>query len=90
MPFFFTHLTLIIQQHILWFEISVDDPLLVKMLQALDDLSSIVAGPWFIKSWIVLIHIVDVVPIDTEVNNPEKDILNTSFPISETNVFPKL
>lgn len=55
--------TLIIQQHILWFEVSVYDSLLVEVLQALDDLSCIVAGPRLLKPWIVLIHVVDMIPI---------------------------
>lgn len=55
-------LTLIIQQHVLWFEVSVDDPLLVEMLHALDDLSSVVAGSWLIEPGVVLVHIVNVIP----------------------------
>lgn len=55
-------LTLIIQQHILWFKVSVDDPLLVEVLQALDDLSSIVTGPRLFKPRVVLIHIINVIP----------------------------
>lgn len=54
--------TFIIQEHILWFEVSVDDSVLVEVLQALDDLSSIVTGSCLIKSWVVLIHIINVIP----------------------------
>ncbi len=46
----------------LWFEVSVDDPLLVEVLQALDDLSSVVASPRLIKPRVVLIHIINVIP----------------------------
>lgn len=55
-------LTLIIQQHILRFEVSVDYPLLVEVLHALDDLSCIVAGSWLVKTRVVLVHVVDVIP----------------------------
>lgn len=54
--------TLIIQQYILWFEIPVDDPLLVEVLHALDDLSGVVAGPRLAETGVVLIHVVDVIP----------------------------
>lgn len=60
--YIFRFCTLIIQQHILWFEVSVDDPLLVEVLHALDDLSSVVAGPRFIQPWVVLIHVINVIP----------------------------
>lgn len=56
------HLTLIIQQHVLRLEVSVDDPLLVEVLHALDDLSSVVAGPRLVKAGVVLVHVVDVIP----------------------------
>lgn len=55
-------LTLIIQQHVLRFEVSVDDPLLVEVLHALDDLSSVVAGSRLVKPGVVLVHVVDVIP----------------------------
>lgn len=55
-------MTLIIQQHVLWFEVSVDDPLLMEVLHTLDDLSSVVAGSRFIKAWIVFIHVINVIP----------------------------
>lgn len=54
--------TLIIQQHVLWFEVSVDDPLLVEVLHALDDLSGVVAGSWLVKPRVVLIYIINVIP----------------------------
>lgn len=55
-------LTLIIQQHVLWFEVSVDDPLLVEVLHALDDLSSVVTGSRLIEPGVVLVHVVNVIP----------------------------
>lgn len=55
-------LTLIIQQHVLRFEVSVDDPLLVEVLHALNDLSSVVAGSRLVKAGVVLVHVVDVIP----------------------------
>lgn len=63
-PFSWVHvfLTLIVQQHILWLQVSINDPLLVEVLHALDNLRRIVTGPWLIKAWVVLIHIVDVIP----------------------------
>ena len=56
---------MIIQQHVLWFQVSVDDPLLVEVLQALDDLSSVVAGPRLVKPRVVLIHVINVIPSGT-------------------------
>lgn len=53
---------MIIQQHVLWFEVSVDDPLLVEVLHALDDLSGVVAGSWLVKPRVVLIYIINVIP----------------------------
>lgn len=55
-------MTLIIQQHILGLEVSVDDPLVVEVLQALDDLSGIVTGSWLLKPRLVLIHVINVIP----------------------------
>lgn len=37
----------------------------MEVLHALDDLSSIVAGPWLIETRAVFIHIIDVIPIGT-------------------------
>ena len=54
--------TLIIQQHILRLEVSVEDPPLVEVLQALDDLSSIVTGSRLLKPRLVLIHVINVIP----------------------------
>lgn len=65
-------MTLIIQQHVLWFEVSVDDPLLVEMLQALNDLSSVVAGPRLAQPRVLLIHVINVIPggcLDAYFNN---------------------
>lgn len=56
--------TIIVQQHIFRFEISVDDSFLVEVLHALDDLSNVETGSGFIKAWVVLIHQVDMVPSD--------------------------
>lgn len=53
--------TFIIQQHVLRFEVSVDDPLLVEMLQALNDLGHVVARAWLIESWVVLVHVINVI-----------------------------
>lgn len=55
-------ITIIVKQHIFRFEISVDDSVLVEMLQALDDLSDVETGPGLIEARVVLIHQVDVVP----------------------------
>lgn len=54
--------TFIIQQHILRFEVPVDDSLLVEVLQTLNYLGHVVAGPWLLKAWVVFIHIVNVIP----------------------------
>lgn len=54
--------TIVIQQHVFWFEISVDDSLLVEVLQALDDLSDVETSSGLLKPWVVLIHQVDVIP----------------------------
>lgn len=57
-----TRFTIIIEQHVFRFKISVDDASLVKMLQPLDDLSNVERGSGFVKPWVVLIHQVDVIP----------------------------
>ena len=57
-------LTFIVKQHIFWFEVSVDDPLLMEVLQALDDLRCIVTGPRLVKARVVFIHIIDVIPTE--------------------------
>lgn len=54
--------TVIIQQHIFWFEVSVDDSFLMEVLQALDDLTDVETGPGFVETRVVLIHQVDVIP----------------------------
>lgn len=54
-------LTFIIEQNILRFEVSVDDPLLVEVLQALNDLGHVVARSWLIESWVVLVHVINVI-----------------------------
>lgn len=53
--------TVIIQQDVFRFEISVDDALLMEMLQTLDDLSDVKAGSGLTEPRVVLIHQVDVV-----------------------------
>lgn len=54
--------TFIIQQHIFRFEVSVDDSLLVEVLQALNDLGCVVAGAWLLEPWVVLVHVINVIP----------------------------
>lgn len=54
--------TFIVQQHVLWFEVSIDDPLLVEVLHALDDLCGVVTGARLFKAWVVLVHVIDVIP----------------------------
>lgn len=54
--------TFIIQQHIFRFEVSVDDSFLVEVLQALNDLGCVVAGPWLLEPWVVLVHVINVIP----------------------------
>ena len=55
-------ITIVIEQHVFWFQISVDDPLLVQVLHTLDDLSCVKTGSGLVKARVVLIHQVDVVP----------------------------
>ena len=40
-------LTIIVQQHILWLEVTVDNASLMQVLQATDDLCCVIDGPWF-------------------------------------------
>lgn len=40
-------LTIIVQQHILWLEVTVDNASLMQVLQATDDLCRVVDGSWF-------------------------------------------
>lgn len=56
----FVILTSIIQEHILWLEVSVYNPVLVQMLKSTDDLSRVKTSSGFIKAWIFLIHIIHV------------------------------
>lgn len=52
-----THsLTCIIQQYVLWFQVSVDDSVLVKVLQPTDDLSCVETFSLLIKTRIFFIH----------------------------------
>lgn len=74
----YVFLTLIVQQHILRLQVSVDYPLLVEVLHALDDLCSIVTGPWLIKAWVVLIHVVDVIPGSKVIDLRQEGMLKTS------------
>lgn len=62
--FVYKCLTFVVKQDIFWFEVSVNDPLLMEVLQALDDLRCIVTGPRLVKARVVLIHIIDVVPTE--------------------------
>lgn len=55
-------LTCIIQQYIFWFQVSVDDPMLVKVLQPTDDLSCIETCSFLIKTRVFFIHIVHMKP----------------------------
>lgn len=55
-------LTIVVQQHVLWLEVTVDNASLMQVLQATDDLCRVVDGSWFRKAGVLLIHIVDVVP----------------------------
>lgn len=57
-------ITFIIQQNVLGLQVSVDDSFLVKMFHSLDDLSSVITGSWFGESWIILIYIIDVIPVE--------------------------
>lgn len=54
--------TCVIQQDVLWFQVSVDDSVLVEVLQATDDLGRVEACSLFIKTWIFFIHVVHVKP----------------------------
>lgn len=67
-------LTIIVQQHVLRLEVTVDDASLMQVLQATDDLRCVVdrAGLW--EARVLLIHIVDVVPAGgtpREVHTPQ-------------------
>lgn len=67
-------LTVIVQQHVLRLEVAVDDASLMQVLQATDDLCCVVDGPWLWEAWVLLIHIVDVVPggqTPREVHTPQ-------------------
>lgn len=55
-------LTRIIKQHILWFQVSVDDPVLVEVLQAADDLGCVETRSLLVEAGILLIHVVHVEP----------------------------
>lgn len=55
--------TCIIQQHVLWFQVSVDDPVLVKVLQPTDDLSCIETRSLLVKTRILFIHVIHMKPI---------------------------
>lgn len=57
-------LTVIVQQYVLWLEVTVDNASLMQVLQATNDLCCVVDGPWLREARVLLIHIVDVVPED--------------------------
>lgn len=56
-------LTCIIQQYVLWFQVSVDDPVLVKVLQPTDDLRCVETCSLLIKTRVFFIHIVHMKPV---------------------------
>lgn len=56
-------LTFIIQQYVLWFQVSVDDPVLVKVLHPTDDLSCVETRSLLIKTRIFFIHIIHMKPV---------------------------
>ena len=56
-------LTCIIQQYVLWFQVSVDDPVLVKVLHPTDDLSCIETCSLLVKTRILFIHIIHMKPV---------------------------
>lgn len=55
-------LTVVVQEHVLRLEVSVDDGPLVQVLQATDDLGRVEDGARLLEAGILLIHVVDVVP----------------------------
>lgn len=57
-------ITFIIQKNVLGLQVSVDDSFLVKMLHSLDDLSSVITSSRFGESWIILIYIIDMIPVE--------------------------
>lgn len=63
---FLITLTFIIQQDVLWFQVPVDDPLLVQMLHALDDLSGVITGSGLGEAGVILVHVIDVIPAADE------------------------
>ena len=56
------HRTIIVQQHVLGLEVSVDNVPLVQVLQAADDLGCVEDGARFLEAGVLLVHVVDVVP----------------------------
>lgn len=71
--------TIVIQQHIFGFKISVDDSFLVEVLQTLDDLSDVETGPGLLKPRVVLIHQVDMIPSETR---GQRSSNTTAYPLS--------
>lgn len=59
-------LTCIIQQYVFWFQVSVDDPVLVEVLQPTDDLSCVETCSLLLKTGIFFIHIVHMKPVKKE------------------------
>ena len=57
------YVSLLVYEQVLRFEVSVDDSLLVEVLQALDDLGKVETSSGLAEPWVVLIHQVDVVPV---------------------------
>lgn len=58
--------TCIIQQYVLWFQVSVDDPVLVKVLQPTDDLSNVETRSLLIKTRIFFIHVIHMISVKHE------------------------
>lgn len=57
------HFTCVVQQDVLWLQVSVDDPVLMEMFQPTDDLSCIETRSLLIKARILFIHIVHMIPV---------------------------
>lgn len=52
--------TCVVQQNVLWLQVPVDDPVLMKMLQPTDNLSCVKPCSLLIKTWILLVYIIHV------------------------------
>lgn len=56
-------LTCVVQQYVLWFQVSIDDPVLVKMLHPTDDLSRVETCSFLIETRILFIHVIHMKPV---------------------------